>query len=77
VRQVLGQGKRFSASCQRLVRITEIPEVGGCTAEANHALILAKERNMGTVLKGIVMGNPLFEMIASGNELSQPETGDS
>src|SRR5712691_6157330 len=75
--QLLGQRERLRAPCARLVRITEIPEDEGHTAEANRPFVLAEERDMGVVPAGIVVGNPLLEMPASGNELSQPETGDA
>src|SRR5215813_9394806 len=63
VGQFLSQRKRLDAPCEGLVRVTQIPEHEGCTAEANHALVLAKERNMRTMLKGIIMGNSLLEVL--------------
>ena len=77
MRQLLGQCERLAPPCECLVRITEIPKGDGRTAETNRPFVLAKELNMGAVSLRIIVGNPSFEMLASGNELAHPETGNT
>ena len=51
---LLRQGHCFLAPCQRLVRISKIPQCPGDTAETRHTNIFAIEERRGTVLLGIV-----------------------
>jgi hypothetical protein len=77
MRQLLGKCERLGAPCECLVRITEIPEDDGRTAQTNCPFVLAKDLNMEAVSLRIIVGNPSFEMVASGAELAHPETGNT
>ena len=71
VRQFLGQGERFVASLQGLVRIAKRPQNQGCNGQAGHPRVKAIAEGMGTVLLRIIEGNALLQVCLGRGQLSQ------
>ncbi len=67
VRQLLGQGQCLVAALESLVRIAQSPQSPRHIAPAGHSRIIpAVEERVGAVLRRIVQGQPLLQVLAGG-----------
>src|SRR5262249_36834754 len=73
VRTLLCQRHRLLTSHQPLIRIAKYPQRPSGVDVANHASILPIEERRGTMLRGVVQGNPLRKVCLCRGERAHPE----
>ena len=71
--QLLGQGERFVAPPQGLVRITEQPQGLRRVGQAPHPRVDPRAEGQGAVLLRVVEGDTLLQVGASRDDLAKPE----
>jgi len=73
VRQVSHQCESLVASSQSLLGIPEIPQDDSKTAKAHRSSILTEQGNVGAMLVGIIVFDPLFKLLAGRDKPAKPE----
>src|SRR5262249_4664104 len=72
VRKFSNQCESLVASSQSLLGIPEIPQDARKTAQAHRSAILTEQGNVGAMLVGLIVLEPLLKVLAGRDEPAQP-----